>query len=811
MCRRKDSAVVIPRTFVVAAFLGLFLSQAYAMSTAETNVEHFHKPFGRDYEVEIRERIVDQIERYLLAYTQRVTDARHERWNRDLSSAEAYITSVSANRQRLRTILGAVDERDEVRMEVYGESPAHAGPLAETQAYTVLAVRWPVLGEIVGEGLLLLPRGAVTAGAVVLPDADQNPEVMVGWDETGRVEPLAAALASQGVAVVVPTLINRQARWADQPRELLPVLGWMKQNDRTVPTHISLSNREILWRQAYVMGRHIIGYELQQAWAALDWLRDEFDPALPLGLAGYGEGGLLALYGAALDERVSTTLVSGYFQPREALAREPVERLVWGLLKEFGDAELASLVLPRTLVIEHSDGPEHEAATPLPPRPATGQRDWFQNMALRAGRPGTLTPASFEDVAGEVDRLRRFVHDAAFEPRITFVHDDGNPVPAGSTQALAAFLQGLGAKLNPDDVVLPPAPTHRIDASRRHNRVMDAINRHLLAWGRRVEFNRYRFFQGDLSSPQAWDRSMEPYRQTLYEQVIGRLPDASEPPPLNVRQRQVFEAPTWTGHEVIYDALPGVWGFGVLAVPNDVAQGERRPVVVLQHGYGGMPGSYARDGAYRDLMSRLCERGFVVFAAHLPFSAEEKNGIPVGATIFSFGLPQYEQALRWLKSLDYVDPDRIGYYGLSYGGRAAMYLPPLITDFKFGVSSASFRRFPESTLDLDDQGTGLYHERIGPFKFGLGPRFGRAELGQMVAPRGFMVENGYRDTAVVTEEAGHEFAKIQRTYDLLGISDRAKWGGHVGGHETHVDQLLPYIHRMLNHPVPPTGRVPSPE
>ena len=33
---------------------------------------------------------------------------------------------------------------------------------------------------------------------------------------------------------------------------------------------------------------------------------------------------------------------------------EPVYRNVWALLTEFGDAEIASLIAPRALIIEHS-------------------------------------------------------------------------------------------------------------------------------------------------------------------------------------------------------------------------------------------------------------------------------------------------------------------------------------------------------------------------------------------------------------------------------------------------------------------------
>ena len=77
----------------------------------------------------------------------------------------------------------------------------------------------------------------------------------------------------------------------------------------------------------------------------------------PLGVVGYGEGGLVALYAAALDERISVALVSGYFDSRQTVWQQPLDRNVFGLLEQFGDAEVATLVAPRALVIEASKGP----------------------------------------------------------------------------------------------------------------------------------------------------------------------------------------------------------------------------------------------------------------------------------------------------------------------------------------------------------------------------------------------------------------------------------------------------------------------
>src|SRR4029079_6954426 len=85
-----------------------------------------------------------------------------------------------------------------------------------------------------------------------------------------------------------------------------------------------------------------------------------------VGVAGYGEGGLIAFHAAAADTRISAVLVSGYFDSRQRLWEEPIYRSVWGLLHEFGDAEIASLIAPRSLVVEHSEGPRVSGPPAVP-------------------------------------------------------------------------------------------------------------------------------------------------------------------------------------------------------------------------------------------------------------------------------------------------------------------------------------------------------------------------------------------------------------------------------------------------------------
>ena len=77
-----------------------------------------------------------------------------------------------------------------------------------------------------------------------------------------------------------------------------------------------------------------------------------------MGIHGHGEGGMLALFAAALDERIPKLTVSGYSGPDADLWKEPAERNVFGLLKQFDLASLKKMVAPRDLkILSHPSGP----------------------------------------------------------------------------------------------------------------------------------------------------------------------------------------------------------------------------------------------------------------------------------------------------------------------------------------------------------------------------------------------------------------------------------------------------------------------
>jgi hypothetical protein len=373
-------------------------------------------PFTR--EGDLSAQMVAGIQRFLLRETENSLAARAQFWKRDLSSPEAYAKSVEPNRQRLAHILGVVDSRVPFKALEHVATTRDSAVVAETPQFTVFAVRWPVLDGVTGEGLLLEPKSAPRAQVIALPDADQTPEQLAGIAPGKNA--WARSLAAAGCRVIIPTLIDRRDEWSGNPRVRFT----------------NQPHREWIYRQAFMLGRTVTGYEVQKVLALADWFTHHAPRTtpLPIAVAGYAEGGLVALHAAALDTRISAALVSGYFDSRQALWREPIYRNLFGILREFGDAELASLIHPRALVIEHSAPPEIAG----PP-------------AARAGRsggaaPGKITLPDLASVQAEVTRAGKLTGRA---PEV-FHGNGGATTGPGNVRTLEAFLKAIGVAARVD-------------------------------------------------------------------------------------------------------------------------------------------------------------------------------------------------------------------------------------------------------------------------------------------------------------------------------------------------------------------------
>ena len=712
---------------------------------------------------------------------ERTESTRASRWQRDVSSPAAFARSVEPNRERLRRILGATDARIAPAMEFVASTqrPALVGA---NDLYEVFAVRWPVFPGVHGEGLLLQPKGAVRARVVVLPDADQTPEAVAGL--VSGVAPdaqLARRLAEQGAQVLVPVLLSREDEGS----------GNVALKRFTNQTH-----REWIYRQAYQMGRHVIGYEVQKVLAAIDWFarENERGPRVRFGVAGHAEGGLVALAAAALDPRIDATLVSGYFDSRQRVWSEPIYRNVFGLLREFGDAEIASLVAPRTLVIE----PRAAPVIPGPPTPRAGR--------AATAAPGALTSPEPDAVQRELERARSLV-GAPFAAAFHFA-----ATPAAALLPFWRALDGTSTALAPAQAALSIPLDSALTAARqlRQVRELETHTQRLLEESESVRQASF-WDQANPRQTKDWAAATRPWREQFRTEIIGHLPVPGTPPV--VRTRRIAETSSWIGYDVVLDVAPDLIAWGYLLVPKAIAPGERRPVVVCQHGLEGLPEDVINDdrnarayGFYKAFGARLAERGFVVFAPHNPYRGRDEFRVlqrklnPLGLTLYAVMVAQQERVLDWLGTQPFVDAARIGYYGLSYGGKTAMRLPALIERYALSICSGDFNEWIRKNASVDLRYSYMFTGEYEMFEYNLGPTFNYAEMAALIAPRPFMVERGHSDGVGADEWVSYEYAKVRRLYTRLGVPERTAIEYFDGPHTINGAGTFDFLHRHLNWP-----------
>jgi hypothetical protein len=265
----------------------------------------------------------------------------------------------------------------------------------------------------------------------------------------------------------------------------------------------------------------------------------------------------------------------------------------------------------------------------------------------------------------------------------------------------------------------------------------------------------------------------------------------------------------------VLDVYPDVFAWGILLVPNDLKPGERRPVVVCQHGLEGVPMDVITldpktegFGYYKGFAARLANQGFVVLAPHNPYRGEntfrqlQRKANPLQQSLFSFIIAQHSRWLDWLGELPFVDAKRIGFYGLSYGGRTAMRVPTVLDRYALSICSGCFNQWTRKVASTDFTGSFMY---VGEYEipdFGLGDRFDYAELAALIAPRPFMVERGHDDPVGLDEWVAAEYAPVRRLYDQLGIGDRTAIEFFNGRHTINGVGTFEFLHRHLNWPEP---------
>ncbi|MEO8269273.1 MAG: prenyltransferase/squalene oxidase repeat-containing protein [Aureliella sp.] len=678
-------------------------------------------------------------------------------------------------RSELLTVLGVVEERLPPQLERFGDE-ANPALVAECDRFRVFQVRWPVFANVFGEGLWVQQKASAVGRCVVVPDADQSPEQLLGLADGLRpTEQIAKRLAANGFDLIIPTIISRKNMRTD--------------DDQIIRANIT--DREWIYRQAFHMGRHVIGFDLQRVFAAVDCFANQNEGDEQIGIVGYGE---------AIDDRIDNTLVSGYFDSSDAAWSEPIYRNVWKRSIRLGNAEVASLIAPRELLIEHSE------------------------FSTVTGHKGEIVAPPVDRVQAEFKRIRQ---SAGGPGPLLILGDNDVPSTRWSDEAFTAFLDRFGAEESA--TAIDSLDDRRAEAmlriAQRQKRCTDQAEEHIQTLVRQSEHIRDDFFlyqvhpewknrpwstdkTHDAVADDVFIEAIKGFRERFATEAMGRFDVPLSQP--DARTRKVAETDKWTAYDVVLDVHESLYAWGTLLIPKDLKPGERRPVVVCQHGRNGIPRDTIDNGktAYNDYAAKLAERGFITLAPHNLYRGEDKyrwldrKANAIGCTLFSFIIASHDQMLRWLDSLPFVDGDRIAFYGLSYGGETAVRVPTALPKYCLSICSGDFNQWTRKVASTDQPFSFMRTIEWEMPYWNLGNTFDYAEMTYLMYPRPFMVERGHHDGVGRDQWVAYEFAKVRWLYAQFGKSDRVGIEFFQGGHSINGQGSFDFLHKHLNWPAP---------
>ena len=309
-------------------------------------------------------------------------------------------------------------------------------------------------------------------------------------------------------------------------------------------------------------------------------------------------------------------------------------------------------------------------------------------------------------------------------------------------------------------------------------------------------------WQRDFSSIAAYERSVAPWRGKFAD-YLGGLP--YQAPDRPVRTELVRETDTHTAWRVWIPAFDQVDVYGVLLVPKGFAGA--RPALLALHGMEGTPelvcGLVERTDYHNRFGRQAVEKGYVVFAPVMMNGAKKRDwldrkAIMVGQRIQ--GLEQFKmiRAVDYLVSRDDVAADRVGVYGISWGGRTAMYAAALDRRLAACVVSGHFMESTAKMVRPSPHYTAYIEVDYNyPFFSRQATEFADADICSLICPRGLHIEQGREDRVSYWKMAQEEFRIVQGWYDRLGLADRATFEIFEGGHFVAGQEAFIMLGRWL--------------
>ena len=284
---------------------------------------------------------------------------------------------------------------------------------------------------------------------------------------------------------------------------------------------------------------------------------------------------------------------------------------------------------------------------------------------------------------------------------------------------------------------------------------------------------------------------LEEHRQRYIKMLgLDRISTQGNPEPILTRVGEDDDA-------VIYRAIvhitPEIPQYGLLFVPHGIT---RAPLVIAQHGGYGTPelcSDINGKNNYNHMVRRVLRRGAVVYAPQLllwnfkeaiptapshdiPFQRTnlDKELKRFGLSITALEIKGIMNAISFLSELEYVDEQKIGMLGLSYGGYFTLHTMAADTRIRAGFSNACFNdrnvyswqdwTYPNSANSCQD-----------------------AEVAALCAPRKLYVAVGKEDTVFNYTHSIPEAERAGKYFAAMGCPQNFIFTVWDGGHTIPSD------------------------
>ena len=176
----------------------------------------------------------------------------------------------------------------------------------------------------------------------------------------------------------------------------------------------------------------------------------------------------------------------------------------------------------------------------------------------------------------------------------------------------------------------------------------------------------------------------------------------------------------------------------------------------------------------------------------------QRKANPLKLSLYSFIVGQHRRFLDWLKTLPWVDGERIGIYGLSYGGKTAMRVPAVLEDYALSICSGDFNQWLWKNVTVDWPNSYMFTGEYEMPEFGLGASFNYAEMAYLIFPRPFMVERGHRTRWDWTSGWPTNTPRSGVSTRELGLGSRTEIEWFEGEHEIHGVGTFRFLRKHLD-------------